>query len=68
MQKQPPAQQKRIMEAVHKLPETGDIKPLTNSGGLYRLRVGAYRVIYTVEHDKLVVYVVEIGNRGDVYK
>ena len=35
---------------------------------LYRLRVGSYRVIYTVENDLLIVRVLTVGNRGDVYK
>ncbi len=36
--------------------------------GLYRLRVGDYRVIYTVNNGELVVYVIDVGNRGDIYK
>lgn len=35
---------------------------------LFRLRVGSYRVIYTVENDVLTVRVLTIGNRRDVYK
>lgn len=36
--------------------------------GLFRLRVRAFRVLYTVDNGKLVVCVVDAGNRGDVYK
>ena len=36
--------------------------------GLFRLRVGTYRVLYTIENDVLIVRVLDIGNRGDVYK
>lgn len=33
----------------------------------FRVRVGSYRVIYTVEHDVLLVVVVTLGHRRDVY-
>ena len=35
---------------------------------LYRLRVGTFRVLYTIIGDLLIVRVLDIGNRGDVYK
>lgn len=36
--------------------------------GYYRLRVGDYRVIYTADNNVLLIRVIEIGNRGDIYK
>ena len=66
--KQPPAQQKRLLIAIGRLPDEGDRKPLKGHPGYFRLRVGEYRVIYSVEHEKLIVRVVNAGNRGDVYK
>lgn len=33
----------------------------------WRVRVGDYRVIYTIEDDQLIVVVVTIGHRRDVY-
>ena len=68
LQKQPKAQQERILKAIQGLPETGDIKPMGGHENLYRLRVGPYRVLYTVEDDLLIVRVLTVGNRGDVYK
>ena len=35
---------------------------------LYRVRQGAYRVVYAIEDDMLVVYVVKVGHRKDVYR
>jgi len=34
----------------------------------YRIRQGSYRIIYGVEDDKLIVYVVKVGHRKDVYR
>ena len=66
--KQPKPQQERLLKAIYKLPGAGDIKLMRGYAGYYRLRVGDYRVIYTVNDDVLLVRVIEIGNRGDVYK
>ena len=35
---------------------------------LYRLRIGDYRILYVVEDSVLVVTVVKVGNRRDVYR
>ncbi|WP_426497807.1 type II toxin-antitoxin system RelE family toxin [Streptomyces sp. D54] len=45
-----------------------DIKKLTSPSGLYRLRVGSYRVAYRVEDGELIILVVKVGNRRDVYR
>jgi mRNA interferase RelE/StbE len=34
----------------------------------YRIRQGDYRIVYSVEDDVLVVWVVKVGHRRDVYR
>ena len=48
--------------------EDADIKKLAGPSGLYRLRVGNYRVAYQVKDDELVILVVKVGDRRDVYR
>ncbi len=55
------------------MPETAerfikDIKKLKGHSDLLRLRVGEYRIIYTVDNGELIIYVVDAGNRGEIYK
>lgn len=68
--KLPKSEKERVLKAIHKLPEGNDIKQLKGrkSKGLYRLRVGDYRIIYAVDNGKLVVFVVDAGNRGEIYR
>jgi mRNA interferase RelE/StbE len=35
--------------------------------GLWKYRVGDYRVICSLEHDRLVVLVLQVGHRREVY-
>ncbi|MFD6940217.1 type II toxin-antitoxin system RelE/ParE family toxin [Streptomyces goshikiensis] len=48
--------------------QDADIKKLTGPSGLYRLRVGSYRIAYQVLDGELVVLVVKVGDRRDVYR
>lgn len=66
--KQAPEQRFRLLSAIKRLPNEGDRKAMRGYSGYFRLRVGDYRVIYTVENEKLIVRIVNIGNRGDIYK
>lgn len=34
----------------------------------YRVRQGRYRIVYSIQDDELVVWVVKIGHRKDVYR
>ncbi|MFC4061995.1 type II toxin-antitoxin system RelE/ParE family toxin [Planomonospora corallina] len=45
-----------------------DIKALQGHDSRQRLRVGDYHVVYTVEDGQLLVWVLAVGNRRDVYR
>ena len=45
-----------------------DIQVLQGKKGGYRLRVGHYRILYTREDDRLIIEIVKVRPRGDVYK
>ncbi len=61
----------RIYVAVDGLAEDplppGALK-LSGSDRSYRIRVGDYRILYTVESDWLIVEIVRVGHRRDVYR
>ncbi|VYT26557.1 Plasmid stabilisation system protein [uncultured Blautia sp.] len=66
--KLPKNERMRIAKAIQLLPNGEDIKKLKGHSDLLRLRVGEYRIIYTVDNGELIIYVVDAGNRGEIYK
>lgn len=63
--------QKRIvtrLKALQHNPRPQGVKKLAGKDDLYRIREGAYRIIYTIRDKELVVLVVKIGDRKDVYR
>ena len=43
-------------------------KKLTGTENIYRIRVGVYRIIYTIQDNILTVEVIKIDHRSSVYK
>jgi mRNA interferase RelE/StbE len=44
-------------------------RPLTGPfKGLYKYRIGDYRIIYTIEQKKIILFVLKIRHRKDVYR
>ncbi len=67
IEKQPKDQKERIFKAIYKLPKLGDISKLKASD-MFRLRVGDYRILFTIDDDILLIEIINANNRGDVYK
>lgn len=67
--KLPKPEKENVLKAIYKLPKGSDIKRLKGkkSKGLYSLRVGDYRIIYTVNNQQLIVLVIDAGNSCEIY-
>lgn len=48
-------------------PVPGDAIPLKGHSQTYRIRLGSIRIIYEIHHYELVILVIDIGPRGQVY-
>ena len=63
--------QRRVVRAIESLaddPRPPGARKLVGSEDAYRIRVGDYRITYQVLDDVLIVYVVRVGHRRDVYR
>jgi len=63
--------QRRISTKVNELcdqPFPSGVKKLQGLQDHFRIRVGDYRVIYRVDGHRVVVVIVQIGHRRDVYR
>ena len=63
--------QKRVLDNIQRNLAKGPHKGKALSGefkGLYRWRVGSLRVIYEIQNKQLIILVLKIGDRKDVYR
>lgn len=61
----------RILKAVEALsdePYPSGVRKLVGSEHTYRLRVGNYRIVYSVVASKLVIEIIRVRHRKDAYK
>lgn len=60
-----------IVSAVSMLAETqfpNGVKKLQGSQHTYRIRVGDYRIVYSVEEKMLLIEVIRVGHRKEIYR
>ena len=60
----------KIIAAIHALaddPRPIGVKKLSGSEQ-YRLRQGDYRILYTIQDNVLIIVVVKVGHRREVYR
>ena len=58
---------KKLARLAEEPTKAANVKALKGEEG-YRLRVGDYRVVYYLEHKKLLVVVVRVAHRREVYR
>lgn len=66
----PPPFQKNIIDAIYQLaecPYPNGCKKLTGKEA-WRIRIGDYRVIYEINNNQLLIFVIEIGHRKEIYR
>jgi len=62
---------RRIVAAISALsddPRPQGCEKLSGRNDRYRVRIGDYRIVYAIEDGRLVVYVVKVGHRREVYR
>ena len=67
----PKKDQKKVARRIDDLardPRPRGTEKIEGGENLYRIRAGDYRIIYQIEGKMLLVLVVKIGHRGDVYR
>lgn len=58
---------KSTTETLRTEPRPPGVKALTGQRGWLRIRVGDYRIVYEVRDSELVVLVIQIGHRSQIY-
>ena len=43
-------------------------EPLIGTKGIFKLRVGDWRVVYEINYTKQIMYILRIGHRSKIYK
>jgi mRNA interferase RelE/StbE len=45
-----------------------DVKKMQGTQNQFRLRVGSFRIVYSLIDEELIIIIIRVGSRGDVYK
>ena len=56
------------IDALAENPRPAGVAKLQGEANAWRIRVGDYRILYTIEDRRLVVLVIKIGHRREVYR
>lgn len=59
---------KTATEALRENPRPPGVKSLAGERGLWRIRVGDYRIVYEIQDNQLLVLVIRVAHRREVYR
>lgn len=68
---EPKKVRRQVVEKVRMLaddPRPRGCEKLSGQSNRYRIRHGVYRIVYSVEKDELIIFVVKVGHRREVYR
>lgn len=71
LQRLPLSVQKRVVGEVSALaenPRPAGVVKLVGDDNLWRIRIGDYRVVYEIHDNRLIVLVLRVAQRKDVYR
>ena len=57
-----------VIEGLATNPRPAGSKKLINHFSAWRVRIGDYRIVYTIDDKQKIVEVIRIGHRGEVYR
>ena len=61
----------RLRQAINALaedPHPSGSKKMIGHKDLYRIRVGDWRIVYKIENGELIILILAIASRGEIYK
>lgn len=71
LRKLEPVARRRVQAAIELLsehPRPNGAKKLTGGAGEWRVRTGDYRIVYDIHDDILMILVVAVGHRREIYR
>jgi mRNA interferase RelE/StbE len=58
----------KVIDGLKENPRHHKVEHLSGAKNLYRVRAGDYRVVFTIRDDVLIVLVVAVGHRKEIYR
>lgn len=67
----PTSIRERILDTIRNMksnPFSGDVKPIRGLQGVFRKRVGDYRIAFAIDFENKIIVILRVGHRKSFYK